>query len=142
VIVVAPVNILIHWQREFVKWLKVDRRPPMHAITDSTTPKKRIETINEWDAVGGTLIVGYETYRTIMMGPSNGKAVKSAKDAIAMADLVICDEGHRIKNANSGVSKALALCKAKRRICLTGYGARFPTEFCTRGSHWIPRMFA
>jgi hypothetical protein len=22
------------------------------------------------------------------------------------------------------------------------YGARFPTEICTRGCHWIPRMFA
>jgi hypothetical protein len=24
----------------------------------------------------------------------------------------------------------------------TWYGARFSTEFCTRGCHWIPRMFA
>jgi hypothetical protein len=23
-----------------------------------------------------------------------------------------------------------------------GYGARFPTGICTRGCHWIPRMFA
>jgi hypothetical protein len=22
------------------------------------------------------------------------------------------------------------------------YGARFQTEFCTQGCHWIPRMFA
>jgi hypothetical protein len=22
------------------------------------------------------------------------------------------------------------------------YGARFETDFCTRGCHWIPRMFA
>ena len=36
-------------------------------------------------------------------------------------DLVVCDEGHRIKNSHAGISQALKLIKTRRRVVLTGY---------------------
>ncbi|VDO08556.1 unnamed protein product [Rodentolepis nana] len=44
---------------------------------------------------------------------------------IALADpgpqIVICDEGHRIKNSEASISRALKALKTKRRVVLTGY---------------------
>lgn len=36
-------------------------------------------------------------------------------------DLIICDEGHRIKNSHASVSQALKQIRSKRRVVLTGY---------------------
>ena len=43
------------------------------------------------------------------------------EEALLTPCLVVCDEGHRIKNSAANIAKTLQRIKTKRRIVLTGY---------------------
>ena len=43
------------------------------------------------------------------------------EEALLSPCLVVCDEGHRIKNASASIAKTLQRVRTKRRIVLTGY---------------------
>jgi RAD54-like protein 2 len=46
---------------------------------------------------------------------------KETEKALISPCLVVCDEGHRIKNSSANIAKTLQQIKTKRRIVLTGY---------------------
>ena len=69
------------------------------------------------------MIIGYEMFRTLTsVKKSRKKEQKSIKSNLVDpgADLVVCDEGHLLKNEDSARSKALNQVKTMRRIVLTG----------------------
>jgi len=102
----------------------------------------REKIISEWSAKRGVLLIGYEMYRMLALKKlkrpgkkissmiENGKIKRDEDDSILDRihsclvnpgpDLVICDEGHRIKNSGASISQALKAIKTKRRIVLTG----------------------
>ncbi|CAF5206843.1 unnamed protein product, partial [Rotaria magnacalcarata] len=51
----------------------------------------------------------------------NFEAMEDVRNALLNPDLIICDEGHRIKNHQAGVAIALKSIQTQRRIVLTGY---------------------
>lgn len=103
----------------------------------------RAKTVIEWSTQGGVLLLGYEMYRLLSLRKTKKKKGKGFpltddKDTMSVdeqdmfdkinralvnpgPDLVVCDEGHRIKNAHATTSVALKQIKTKRRIVLTGY---------------------
>ncbi|XP_062552894.1 helicase ARIP4-like [Armigeres subalbatus] len=110
------------------------------------TLKSRAKVVLEWAKSGGVLLIGYEMYRLLSQKKMTKKKKKkknepspaeeekeSTEDQKNMfdeihealvkpgPDLVVCDEGHRIKNSHAGISVALKQIKSKRRIVLTGY---------------------
>ncbi|XP_059185057.1 helicase ARIP4 [Centropristis striata] len=121
----------------------------VHVLNDEhKTTLARAKVVEDWSRDGGVLLMGYEMYRLLSMKKSfvMGKKRKSKKPAgpiiidldeedrqqelmkgieraIARPgpDVVICDEGHRIKNYHASTSQALKNIRSRRRVVLTGY---------------------
>lgn len=85
----------------------------------------RAYRLDEWHKETGVVIMGYDMYRTL----SNAKHKKykgKMKEIFQKTlvepgpDLVICDEGHILKNESTALSLAVNKMKTARRIVLTG----------------------
>ncbi|CAC5401557.1 RAD54L2 [Mytilus coruscus] len=113
------------------------------------TPYSRAKVIVEWHKTGGVLMMGYEMYR--LMTSRKGHIAQPKKPGRKAAgretiidvdevdktkdlfvdvhealqnpgpDMVVCDEGHRIKNSHAGISQSLKTIRTRRRVVLTGY---------------------
>jgi DNA repair and recombination RAD54-like protein len=94
----------------------VGDRCPTFAV--KTEPKKMIKNFvaHRGKAV---LIVSYETQR---LYSKLFEASGSSKFSVggSCCDLLICDEAHKLKNAESGLAKSLNLLPAKKRVLLSG----------------------
>lgn len=86
---------------------------------------ERIKRIKSWQKNGGVFIIGYrmfqDMYKNIRIR-SNASEYDIFRKAFINpgADLVVCDEGHLLKNPSSQLSLALNSVHTLRRIILTG----------------------
>uniref|UniRef100_A0A914ZH15 Helicase ARIP4 n=1 Tax=Parascaris univalens TaxID=6257 RepID=A0A914ZH15_PARUN len=111
------------------------------------TAEQRAQLLQRWHTEGGVLLIGYDMFRLLVNIPSQQKKRtkkskkvknevvdleqeeieiinrKAAHKALINPgpDLVICDEGHRIKNDKTGIATSLNAIRTRRRIVLTGY---------------------
>ncbi|KAJ8015899.1 hypothetical protein DPEC_G00001480 [Dallia pectoralis] len=120
----------------------------VHILNDEhKTTATRAKVISDWSRDGGLLLMGYEIYRLLTLKKSFVAGRKKSKkpqapDIINLGeedrqqellkgiekalsspgpDVVICDEGHRIKNCHASTSQALKNICTQRRVVLTGY---------------------
>uniref|UniRef100_A0A4W4EQR2 Helicase ARIP4-like n=1 Tax=Electrophorus electricus TaxID=8005 RepID=A0A4W4EQR2_ELEEL len=121
----------------------------VHILNDEhKTTATRSKVVEEWYRDGGVLLMGYEMYRLLSLKKSfiarrkkknkkpNGPVVidleeedrqqellKGIERALSQPgpDVVVCDEGHRIKNYHASTSQALKGIRTRRRLVLTGY---------------------
>lgn len=112
VIVVTPSSLVKNWQNEFGKWLG-DR---VRALAVDSGSKDEIDRdLNYFMSQSGrrqvhqVMVISYETFRL--------HVAALQKHDVGM---VVCDEGHRLKNADSLTYQALMQLRTKRRILLSG----------------------
>ncbi|XP_067002345.1 DNA repair and recombination protein RAD54-like [Anabrus simplex] len=111
-IVVAPSSLVKNWYNEIHKWLS----GRVNALAIDSGGKDQIDkdlrgfmqTVGR-KPVNPILIISYETFRLHAHVLHQGEV-----------GLVLCDEGHRLKNCENQTYQALMGLNAKRRVLLSG----------------------
>lgn len=85
----------------------------------------RAYRLDEWYNESGVCIMGYDMYRTLANEKHKkykGKMKEIFQKTLVNPgpDIVICDEGHILKNEKTALSIAVNKLKTSRRIVLTG----------------------
>ena len=106
-LVVTPSSLVRNWCNEFEKWLG-EGAVKTFSIAESTPKGDRI--LSRFEGEGDVLVISYDQLRKYIDRISKMSAV----------DLVVCDEGHRLKNAEIKTTKAVDALPSKRRVILSG----------------------
>ncbi|XP_062411611.1 DNA repair and recombination protein RAD54-like [Sardina pilchardus] len=112
VIVVSPSSLVRNWYNEVGKWLG-GRVTPL-AIDGGSKEEidRKLERFNAQHGLrvpSPILIISYETFRLHAAVLHKGKV-----------GLVICDEGHRLKNSDNQTYQALNAMNSQRRVLISG----------------------
>lgn len=87
----------------------------------SKTYASRKKMIEDWRRKNGVLVSSYAMFRTVVNYKYKNKYPTILEGLLSPGpDLIICDEGHLLKNHASATSKAVGRIKTLRRIVLTG----------------------
>ncbi|KAL4766601.1 DEAD/DEAH box helicase [Aspergillus foveolatus] len=104
-LIVCPVTLISNWRREFRKWLG-NERIGVFVFDDK---RKRLTDFTMGKAYS-IMIVGYEKLRSVQEGLARGNGV----------DIIIADEGHRLKTLQNKSGQAIQSLNATKRIILSG----------------------
>lgn len=105
-LLITPSALVQNWVNEISKWLGRERLP-VYCVNQSMAIK---DYINKSGNAPPVLIMSYEMFL------SRAQEVHE----IPQVDMVVCDEGHRLKNANISTYMAIQRLPARRRVLLTG----------------------
>lgn len=128
VLVVCPLSTVLNWVNEFNIWLKdVAGREDIYVyeINKLKQNADRANKLMEWHNDGGIMILSYDMFRNLT-NDTGSRLRKKLKESLQTSlidpgpDLVVCDEGHLLKNEKTSISKAMMRLRTLRRIVLTG----------------------
>ena len=104
-LIVCPVTLINNWRKEFRKWLGNERIGVF--VADGTKTRLTDFTMGK---VYNVMIIGYEKLRTVQEELKKGGGI----------DIVIADEGHRLKTAQNKSAQAIKALNTPRRVILSG----------------------
>ncbi|CDU25206.1 related to RAD54-DNA-dependent ATPase of the Snf2p family [Sporisorium scitamineum] len=106
--IVCPLTLVKNWKREFRKWIGVNSLNVL--CIDEGKGREDVERFVRSKAYH-VLVIGYEKLRSCI------DIVKTAQPAI---DLIVCDEGHRLKSKDAQTTQMFDELSTKRKIILSG----------------------
>ncbi|KAF5890968.1 transcriptional regulator ATRX-like isoform X1, partial [Clarias magur] len=125
-LVVCPLNTALNWRAEFDKWQRgiAGNKVEVMELVTVKAVCSRVSALTSWYKRGGVMILSYELYRTLTHRDQAkyGKQQESLRRVLQDPgpDIVVCDEGHVLKNETTGICKAMRSIRTRRRIVLTG----------------------
>ncbi|KAF2101763.1 DNA repair protein, SNF2 family [Rhizodiscina lignyota] len=113
-VIACPSSLVRNWANELVKWLGEGAIHPF-AVDGKASKEELIQQMRQWAIASGravirpVLIVSYETLRLYVDELRN-----------TPIGLLLCDEGHRLKNDESQTFTALNGLNVQKRVILSG----------------------
>ncbi|MCJ1486359.1 helicase, partial [Schaereria dolodes] len=104
-LIVCPVTLINNWRKEIRKWLGNERVGVY--VADNTKTRLTDFTMGKSYSI---MIIGYEKLRTVQEELKKGSGI----------DIVIADEGHRLKTAQNKSAQAIKSLNTLRRVILSG----------------------
>ena len=104
-LIVCPVSLIKNWKKEFKKWMRHTNIGVLEFEDPKTTRLSMFD-----GKVFNVMIIGYERLRTIADDLADDHDI----------DIVICDEGHRLKTVKNKSAKAIESLNTPRRVILSG----------------------
>jgi DNA repair and recombination protein RAD54B len=104
-LIVCPATLIINWKKEFQKWLGNERIGVL--VADDKKTKLTDFTHGKSYSV---MIIGYEKLRNVQDELKKGVGI----------DIVIADEGHRLKTAQNKSAQAIRNLNTQMRVILSG----------------------
>ncbi|KUJ21111.1 uncharacterized protein LY89DRAFT_609528 [Mollisia scopiformis] len=104
-LVVCPVTLIRNWSDEFKRWLGKERLGVI--VADNAKTKLTDFTHGKSYSV---MIIGYEKLRSVQDELKKGAGI----------DIIIADEGHRLKTAQNKSAQAIRNLNTPMRVVLTG----------------------
>ncbi|KAJ5042784.1 uncharacterized protein L3040_004177 [Drepanopeziza brunnea f. sp. 'multigermtubi'] len=106
-LIVCPVTLIDNWKKEFNKWLGNERIGVF--VEDGQNKKRKITDFTHGKSYS-VMIIGYERLRSVHDDLKKGAGI----------DIVIADEGHRLKTAQNKSALAIRNLNTDRRVILSG----------------------
>lgn len=104
-LIVCPATLIKNWRQEIHKWMGPDRL----GVYICEDPKSRLSVFAK-SPVLHIMVIGYEKLRIVQEDLRKHDNI----------DIVIADEGHRLKTAKNKAAEAIKSLKTERRIILSG----------------------
>ncbi|KAL7670507.1 hypothetical protein ACOME3_005442 [Neoechinorhynchus agilis] len=126
-LILSPKSGLTQWSREFQRWqsrIRLEERVDVIVLDDKMYGSDKLKNIQDFriSIEPTVLIMTYCRFRNIIERLNNSRDDNQIRQALLNPgpDLLVCDEGHILKNERTNIYKVLSNIRTPRRIVMTG----------------------
>lgn len=134
-LVLCPPGLVENWWDELLMWIPAASSVhigDIHKISAKLSHQERLFEITEWGETGGILLLGYTLFKTFVLNKTKAKSGERPRGLdeeeyqrissilLERPNIVVADEAHAAKTANSNLTQAIAKIRSRSRIALTG----------------------